>query len=691
MSMNFYNLKSGLKTLFSGIVLAAAFVSCQSPDSEKTEETMKYIDPANFDPNVRLEDDFFNATNGTWFKENPVPSDKSGWGTFQILNEKNRENLKTIIDEVAADTEAAAGTSRQRVRDLFQSGMDTSKIEELGYEPIKERLAEIQALESIPEIVKYQAFLHSKTTPGMFYLGVQQDSKEPDTYILNAYQSGLGLPDRDFYFREDGRTTEIQNQYRIHISTLFQLVGTESAEADDLANRIYDLEKSLAENSRSRVDLRDPESNYNKKSFAELQSAHTNLNWNVILENQEIPMQENLIVGQPEFFDGLDQQLSSRSVEDWKAYLTWQILREAAPYLSSEFEKEAFRFNSTVMNGIQEMEPRWKRMISNLNSSIPDDVSQLFVERYFPPEAKEVANEMIDDITAAFEERIKNLDWMGDTTKQKALEKLSMFGRKIGYPDEWNDYSSIEIKPDTYFKNIQNTWIWSYKDNIGKLGQPIDKNEWGMPAAMVNAYYHPLKNEVVFPAGILQFPFFDFKADAAINYGGIGAVIGHELSHGFDDKGSQYGGDGSLKSWWTDSDREAFDAKTKVLVEQYDSYTVLDTVPINGSMTLGENIADFGGLTIAYSALQKNFERNGRPEDIDGMTAEQRFFYSWSQVWRIQYNDEAMAQRAKTDYHSPAIHRVNGVLRNMPEFYEAFEIAPEDGMYRAPEERPVIW
>ncbi len=666
------------------------FLGCEQKETTN-ENTMKFIDPANFDPEVRLEDDFFNATNGAWFKSNPIPSDKSGWGTFQILNEQNRGNLKNIIDEVAADANAEPGSNRQKVRDLYLSGMDTIRLEDMGATPIQGRLDEIDQLASIEDVVEFQAILHAQTTPGMYYMRVDQDEKQPDTYILNAYQGGLGLPDRDFYFREDPRTTEIQNQYRVHISTLFQLVGAEAEAADQIAENIYALEKGMATNSRNRTELRNPEANYNKMTVEEFQSTTPNMNWSVIMERQEIPAQTELIVGQPEFFAGLNELLSTAPVEDWKNYLKWQILRESAPYLSSDFEKESFRFNSTVMNGVEVMEPRWKRMISNLNSSLPDAVSQLFVEQYFPPEAKVKANEMIDDITAAFEERIKNLQWMGDTTKQKALEKLSMFGRKIGYPDVWKDYSSIEISPDSYFKNTQNSWIYSYKENIAKLGKPIDKTEWGMPAAMVNAYYHPLKNEVVFPAGILQFPFFDFRADAAINYGGIGAVIGHELTHGFDDQGSQFGGDGSLASWWTETDRSAFEDKTKVLVEQYDSYTVLDTVPVSGQMTLGENIADFGGLTIAYAALQKNYERNGRPDDIDGMTAEQRFFMSWSQVWRIQYNDEAMAQRAKTDYHSPAIHRVNGVLRNMPEFYEAFDINPGDGMYRDPSERPVIW
>ncbi len=671
--------------------IAAIAIGCQPAEETQTEETMKFIDPANFDPNVRPQDDFFVSANNGWLSENPIPSDKSSWGSFVILAEENRENLKNIIDEVVADENAAPGSNRQKVRDLYNSGMDTARLEELGAGPIMKNLEAIDGLQNVDELIRFAAYMHTQTISCMYGMRVDQDEKNPEEYILNAYQGGLGLPERDYYFNEDERSLQIQEEYRGHIANMFRLVGFEDEDANTASQKVYEIEKGLAENSRRRVELRDPERNYNKMTLTELNDSYSNFNWTSVMEAQNIPVQDELVIGQPEFFDGLERMLSDISLDDWKLYLKWKVITEASAYMSSDFEQENFRFYSTVMSGIQEMEPRWKRVTNTLSGSLGDAVSQLYVEKYFPPEAKKIANEMIDDIMAAFEERLNQLDWMGDTTKQKAIEKLSMFGRKIGYPDKWKDYSSIEITPGSYLDNLRNSWVYEYNRNISRLGQPIDKDEWLMPAAIVNAYYHPIKNEVVFPAGILQFPFFDFRADAAVNYGGIGAVIGHELTHGFDDQGSQFGGDGTLASWWTDKDREAFDSKTQVLVDQYNSYTVLDSVHVNGKLTLGENIADFGGLTIAFAALKKNWERNGKPEDIDGFSAEQRFFYSWAQVWRAHYKPEAVEQRIKTDTHSPAKWRVNGVVMNIPEFYEAFEIKEGDGMFRPEEERPIIW
>jgi putative endopeptidase len=679
------------KALCSAFFLGLFFMGCQPSEETNNDETMKFIDPANFDPTVRVQDNFFKAANGHWLDNNPVPSDKSRWGSFIILHEQNRDNLKKIVDEVSQDATAEVGSNRQKVRDFYRSGMDTAKTEELGFDPLKEKFENIDKIGSVQELLDYTGYLHTQTIHGMFGMSVAPDEKNPEVYILNAYQGGLGLPERDYYFNEDPRSKKIQDEYIQHLTSLFRLIGYSEDESAEAAQKVYGLEKGLAENCRKRVDLRDAEKNYNKFTLEELQVAYSNFDWTKVLEAREIPMQEEIVVGQPEFFEGLEDMLGKVSIEDWKLYLKWKVITEAAPFLSSDFEKENFRFYSTVLRGVEEMEPRWKRVINMLNSALGDAMSELYVEKYFPPEAKKVADEMIDDITAAFSERIENLEWMGDTTKQKAKEKLAMFGRKIGYPDKWKDYSSFDISADAYLNNVRKASVFEYKRNSSKLGQPIDKEEWHMPASIVNAYYSPVMNEVVFPAGILQFPFFDFKADAAINYGAIGAVIGHELTHGFDDQGSKFAGDGSLSTWWTDKDLQAFEAKTQVLVDQYNSYTVLDTMHVDGQLTLGENIADIGGITIAYQALQMNYERNGRPEDIDGFTPEQRFFYSFAQIWRIQSKPEAAEQRIKTDPHSPPIHRVNGVVMNFQPFYDAFEVKEGDGMFRNPEERPLIW
>jgi putative endopeptidase len=682
-----------IKYIIAVLSTTAIFYACNNEGTTDMAEEpeMKYIDPANMDMSVRPQDDFFRYANGAWLDSNDIPASKSSWGSFNILAENNRDNLKKIVESAANDETAEEGSITKKVGDFYKSGMDSLKVEELGISPIQEELDMVDAISSVDELIEVAAQLRKKTLGTMYGMYVNQDVKNPEEYILYFRQGGIRLTDRDYYFRTDDKFKTIQDEYKQHIANMLVFTGYDEESAGEAAMKVYELEKVLAASSRQRKDLRDTEKNYNKMTLSEFNESFSSINWEAFLKEVGVPVVEEVVVGQPEFFTTLDSALVNIPLEDWKSYMKWNIISESANFLNHDIVKEDFRFYSTVLRGVQEMEPRWKRVLNMVNALMGEAVGQVYVKEYFPPEAKEVALEMINDIQSAFKERIETLDWMSPETKEKALAKLDNFRKKIGYPDKWKDYSNVEISADSYLGNVTNASIFEQQRNYGKIGQPIDREEWFMTPPTVNAYYNPPMNEIVFPAGILQFPFFDFKADAAINYGGIGAVIGHELTHGFDDQGSKYDATGTLNNWWTDEDREKFDAKTKVLVDHYSEFTVLDSMHINGEMTLGENIADLGGLSIAYDALQKYYERNGRPEEIEGFTGEQRFFLSWAQVWRIKFTDDALMQRVMTDYHSPGMFRVNGVVSNMPEFYEAFELKDGDGLFRPEEEMAKIW
>ncbi len=679
------------KNLLFIVPLTLWMFSCGEEKKDTEEPSMKYIDLANMDESVRAQDDFFRYANGAWLDSNEIPSSKSSWGSFNILAENNRENLKTIVEAASKDSTAEEGSITDKVGDFYDSGMDSLKIEELGITPIENELARIDEISNKNELLEVAAYLKSLTIGSMFGLYVGQDEKNPEAYIVSFYQGGLGLPDRDYYFKEDERSTMIQDEYKKHISKMLTFTGYDEEQAEEAAMKVYELEKALAKSSRKRQDLRDAEKNYNKYLLSDFDAELSNFDMAGYLNTIGLQGVEEVVVGQPEFYTGLNEALETIPLEDWKNYLRWNVISEHASFLNHEIVKEDFHFYSTILRGVPEMEPRWKRVMLTVNGMMGEAVGQVYVKQFFPPEAKDVAMTMINDIQAAFKDRIQTLDWMSDETKEKAIVKLSTFVKKIGYPDKWTDYSDVVINPDTYMENVISASQFQQKENYDKLGKEIDRDEWFMSPPTVNAYYNPTMNEIVFPAGILAFPFFDFKADAAINYGGIGAVIGHELTHGFDDQGSKYDETGMLNNWWTDEDREKFDSKTKVLVDHYSDFTVLDTVHVNGNLTLGENIADLGGLSIAYDALQKYYERNGTPEEIDGFTGNQRFFLSWAQVWRIKYTDDALMQRIMTDSHSPGMYRVNGVLSNMPEFYQAFNVKEGDKLYRSDDDRAKIW
>jgi putative endopeptidase len=638
----------------------------------------------NMDKNVRPQDDFYRHINGKWLREFELPADKSNYGAFTKLAEESRERVKAIINEVSAmDNEQ--GSAEQKIADIYRGYMDTNKINALGMKPITGELAKIDAISNRDELSEYMGYadIYSAAPLGMF---VYIDQKQSDQHIVYMGQGGLGLPNRDYYFKEDEKSENIRSKYQQHIQNMFNLAGVNNPEA--AMEVVYAIETDLAEGQWNPIQNRDRDKTYNKMSFGEFTAQVPNVNWNAWLTHSMIEQPEHLVVMQPPYLNTVNDVLAKYSIDDWKNYYRWHLLSNAADYLSEPFELEDFAFYGTVLTGTTEQEPRWKRGVDLVNGLTGELVGKVYVKKHFPPEAKERMVGLIENLRDAYGNSIKELDWMGDETKIKALEKLAKFDPKIGYPDVWRDYSNLNIAGDDLVANLKEATRFFTHRNRSKLGQPIDRHEWGMNPQTVNAYYNPTKNEIVFPAAILQPPFFNLVADEAVNYGGIGAVIGHEMGHGFDDQGSKYDGDGNLKNWWTDEDRANFEALTNKLVAQYDAFTVVDGTHVKGEFTQGENIGDLSGLSIAYKAFKANYKDD---RVIDGYTPEQRFFMGWAQVWMRKYRDEELLRRIDVDPHSPSEFRANGILRNLPEFYEAFNVQPGDGMYLPPEERVKIW
>jgi putative endopeptidase len=674
-----------LKSYFAVLGIVAASYS-----SYAQKAPQKLIDPANMDLSVKPGDDFYNYANGVWIKNNPVPAKETRWGSFNELRDFNINAVRSVVEDAAADKSAPAGSVKKRVGDFYAAAMDSLTIEKLGYAPIKPELEKIKQIKDLQGILDEVFYLRtSGAASPMFGFGVGQDRKNVKKYLVSLGQGGTTLPDRDYYLKDDNRSIKIREAYLAYMTTLFTLTGSSAAEATQKANTILAIEKSLAEAQMSRLEMRDPYKTYNKFTVTAFSGATPNLNWAVILPKLEVKGQDTLLVSSPKFFASLDGMLKSVPVTDWKTYLEWNVLKSSAGSLSSPFVKASFTFTQ-AQTGQKVQTPRWQRMSSLTDGSIGDLLGQLYVAKYFKPEAKARMTELIKNLRTAFEIRIKGLDWMSDDTKEKALAKLHAFLPKIGYPDKWRNYDGLVIQRNTYFQNLRNVGAWGYKEMISQLGKPVDRTRFGMTPPTVNAYYSPTMNEIVFPAGILQFPFFAPDADDAVNYGGIGAVIGHEMSHGFDDSGSQYDKDGNLNNWWTKEDRTKFDAKTKALGEQYDAYTVLDTIHVNGKLTMGENIGDLGGLNVAYTAF-KLTKQGQSDEKIDGFTPDQRFFLSWAQVWRGNILPESAAQLIKTDPHSPGEFRTIGAPVNMDAWYKAFNVQPGDKLYKKPEDRIRMW
>ncbi|SFA53531.1 putative endopeptidase [Pedobacter suwonensis] len=672
-----------LKRYFAALGIIAAGFSANA-------QTKKFIDPANMDLSVKPGDDFYTYASGTWIKNNPVPAKETRWGSFNELRDFNINAVKSLVEDAAADKSAPAGSVKHRVGDFYTAAMDSATIEKLGYTPIKADLAKIKQIKNIQGVLDQVAYMRTNGLGGgMFGLGVGQDRKNVNKYMVNISQGGTTLPDRDYYLKDDARSVKIRDAYNTYMVTLFTLTGSTAEEARQKATTVYKIEKQFAEAQMSRLEMRDPYATYNKLTVAELNKKTPDINWTTYLPKFKIKNQDTVLVSSPKFMASLDGMLKSIPVEDWKTYLEWNILKSSASSLSSPFVKASFAFTQ-AQTGQKVQTPRWQRMSSLTDGTIGELLGQLYVDKYFKPEAKERMNQMIVNLRKAFEIRIKGLEWMSPETKQKALAKLNAFTPKVGYPEKWKNYDGLVINKDTYFQNLRNASVWGYNEMVNQLGKPVDRKRFGMTPPTVNAYYSPTLNEIVFPAGILQFPFFDPNADDAVNYGGIGAVIGHEMSHGFDDSGSQYDAAGNLKNWWTAEDKAKFDAKTKALGEQFDAYTVLDTVHVIGKLTMGENIGDLGGLNAAYTAF-KMTKQGQSNEKIDGFTPDQRFFLAWAQVWRGNILPESAAQLIKTDPHSPGPYRTIGAPVNMDAWYEAFDVKPSDKLYKKPEDRIRMW
>ncbi|MGQ9425371.1 M13 family metallopeptidase [Gilvimarinus sp. F26214L] len=678
------------------MAIASAILALSGCDQAGNVATVSSAQPAEKPSGIQLDymdtsvdpaENFFRYANGQWLENTEIPADKSRYGSFIVLADQAREDLKVIVEEAAA-AEAEPGSETQQIGDFYKSFMDTDTIEARGLEPLEPLLADISEIENREQLAGFFARMNrlGVTTPLYFY--INNDEKQPDQYIPYFGHSGLGLPDRDYYLKDDETSTELRETYREHVARMFELAGQDKGE--EAAQTVLSIENDIAERHWSRTELRDREKTYNKVSVQDLTSQTETWKWDEFLGGAGLTAAESVVISTPDYFSELDSLLAAYSVDQWKDYLRWHTISAFASFLPEALDQENFRFYGTALSGAQEQEERWKRAMSLLDSSVGDPLGKLYVAEHFSPTAKARMEELVENLREAYRQSILGLDWMTEATKKKAIEKLEKFTPKIGYPDKWRDYSSLQVAAEDLFGNYLRAIEFMYQINVDKLGKPVDRSEWFMTPQTVNAYYNPVMNEIVFPAAILQPPFFNEAADDAINYGAIGAVIGHEMGHGFDDQGARSDGDGFLQNWWTEDDLSEFNRRTQQLVEQYSQYTVLDDLHVNGDLTQGENIGDLGGLTVAYKAYQLSLDGEEAPV-LDGFTGDQRFFLGWGQVWANKYRDEELRRRIMTDPHSPPRFRVNGVLRNMPEFYAAFGVEPGDWMYLPPEERVKIW
>jgi len=675
------------QTLIVAIALCISTIAFAQRETSKA----KVLDPANMDLTVKPGDDFMQYAGGTWIQKNPVPAKETRWGSFTILRDFNVKAVRDILADAQADKKAPAGSVKKRVGDFYAAGMDSLAVEKAGVTPIMadyKRAGSVTNVNTVMSEIIYQR--SNGIASPLFGFMVAQDRKHPSVYVVNLSQGGISMPDRDYYLKSDPRSKKIQEAFDTYVTKLFVLAGESESTAKEKAARIFELEKKLAKAQMSRTEMRDPYKTYNKFSLKDLEDKTPSFNWTATLSRLRVTIpQDSILVNSPGFFATADSLLNNTPIEDWQSYLQWSVLRSSAPYLSSPFVSANFAF-SQAMSGQKVQTPRWQRISTLTDQNIPDLLGQLYVEKHFKAAAKARMDEMIKNLVKAYEIRIKQLDWMSDATKAKALDKLAAFTPKIAYPSKWRTYDGLVLTRDAFLANVRNSGKWQFAEMVKQLGKPVDKSRFNMSPPTVNASYNPVNNEITFPAGILQYPFFHPDADDAFNYGAIGAVIGHEISHGFDDSGSQYDKDGTLRNWWTEEDLTRFKALAKRLQEQYDAYTVLDTVHVNGKLTLGENIGDLGGLNAAYEAF-KMTEQWKSKKKIDGFTPDQRFFLSWAQVWRSNTLPDTKAQLIVTDPHSPAEYRTIGAPVNMDAWYEAFGVKEGDKLYKKPEDRIKIW
>lgn len=679
--------------LAARLIIASA-LSCASVTPVLAQVAHHGLDPANLDTTCAPCQDFYRYANGGWLSRTPLPPEYANYGSFTELVERNNETLRRIVDRLAQEPAARARapeTPDAKLGAFYGSCVDSSASERAGIKPLEPELSRIAKIRSSADLVREVAELHREGSGILFVLAGLPDFQNSALTLAVASQGGLGLPDRDYYVRNDSSTTALRGAYEHYLSATFELLGERQATADSSAQHVMALETALARASLTRVERRDPHANYHKMALGEADSLTPHLEWAAFLRGSGVPETDAVNVGQPRFFHAVDSLLVAVPIAVWRDYLRWHLVRQAAPWLSSPFAALSFQFDK-ALTGVKEQQPRWKRCLLVANFLMGDALGQVYVKEAFPPDARRRADEMVDNLIAALDDRLHTLEWMGDSTRAQALGKLRAFRKKIGYPDKWRDYTRFVVEHGPFIANLERAQAFATAHSLERVGRPVDIDEWRMTAPTVNATYSPSMNDITFPAGILQPPFFDPDADDAVNYGGMGAVIGHEMTHGFDDNGRQFDARGNLRDWWTPEDAQRFKDRATLVVRQFDSYTVVDSAThVNGRLTLGEDIADLGGLKIAYAAFERSLAGKPRPPLIDGLTAEQRFFLAWAQIWRSHSTDQHLRNQVTIDPHAPELWRVIGPLANLPEFAAAFHCGPGDRMVRPDSLRPTIW
>jgi putative endopeptidase len=679
----------GCKIVFSVSVLLAGVGALPMP---ATASDQPALDKKNMGLAVRPGDDFYRYANGAWIRDLVMPADKSETDAFDQVREQNRARLRDLFQNLAASAATAVkGTAAQKVGDFYAAAMDAAKIEALGVTPLQEDFALIAKAATPAEIQDLLAGFHRKNFPALFGAGVEVDLMNAKAYAFYLTQSGLGMPDRDYYSRDDADAVKLREQYLAHVTAMLKLLGNNAGQAEAAAKTVMAIETRLAKASKTRVEMRDIPALYNKMTLAQLQEQCPGFDWSRYLKNIGRQDIGDFIVTAPNFYKEMGRMLVEIPLADWKTYLRWQVLTAYAPYLSSAFVDENFHFFSQVMEGTMKNEERWKRMTSLTSGSLDQLVGQMYVEKYFPAACKQRMEELCVNVKKAFETRLRQLPWMSEKTRQQALEKLLAMRIEVGYPSKWEDYTKLEIGRDSFIGNILQAGRFAFQKNLDQLGKPVDVTKWDMPPQIVNAGYNPVYNKMIFPAGILQPPFFFADADDAVNYGAIGMAIGHEMSHGFDDQGRWFDKDGNMRDWWTPEDSAKFKQQTQLIVEQYGAFTTDDGVHVNGELSLGENIADYAGLTMSLAGYHLSLQGKKTPATIDGFSGDQRFFLSFAQVWRGKIRPEALKKKIQEDVHPWGEFRVNGAPFNVAEFYKVFDIKPGNKLYRSPEQRPAIW
>lgn len=676
------------------ILLAGIFFRNEILFSQSNDGMRSGVDPGDLNNSIDPNSDFFDFACSNWFEKNPIPGENSRWGTWDVIIEKNNEVLRSILEKAAANTSATNGSLEQKLGDLYYTAMDTVKIDKEGIAPLAKYLAMIDGISNKDEFQKVLAYLKSIGTGGVFSFRAGQDDKNSNNVILNFYQSGLGLPGKEYYTKDDENSVKTREKYMEFMNKIFVLMGNDNSTAGNISSKIMDIEKRMAAASMTRLEMRPAEATYHLMTLQEVRDLMPDYNFDILFTqiglDDKSKFDKGINVGQPEFFKEINRMLTDVNIDDWKNYLKWNLVRNNADKLSADFENANFDFYGKTLRGSEVQKPRWKKSISFVEAAMGEPLGQLFVELKFKPETKAKALDMVNNIKESFKDRINQNEWMSDATKKEALKKLSTFTVKIGYTDKWKDYSGLEMDRVSFVDNMIRASEYRMKLNLDKIGKPVDKNEWFMYPQTVNAYYSASNNEIVFPAGIMQPPFFDPEVEDAVNYGGIGAVIGHEISHGFDDQGRKYDGDGNLKDWWTEEDADNFKKRADMLAKQYSGYQAVDSYYVDGNLTLGENIADLGGLITAYHAYMKTIDYNDEIK-IDGFTPSQRFFIGFAQMWRSNYRPEMLTMLVKTDSHSPPKFRVNGTIYNIPEFMKAFGGKEGDPMVNSKDKIVVIW